>query len=396
MNWTTTKDLQQQVQRFWDRGYLLASLLEDEPYFPKRLNFKKPTSKELSDRFGEVRDWINQLRKVRHLRIEMKTVRHPVLGENRIPDSVWLEDLASAVNLLGKQRELQKFTELIEITRSLQPVLLDWVKKHPVKALLLADVWQNLLQVIAWINNNPRPGIYIREVDIPGMDSKFIESHRSILISLLDLVLPQQVINEQARGVAQFALRYGFRQKPLRVRLRILDPAIRILPGEDQDITLTQRDFLKLGQHPEIQNSISKVFITENEINFLSFPVHQNSLVLFGAGYGFAALSAISWLDNCRIYYWGDIDTNGFAILDQLRGKLPEAQSLLMDEQTLLTHRHAWGVEDKPRYSDLQRLTVAENRLYKALCDNEFGKNLRLEQEKISFNYLCQVLLQPV
>ena len=106
MNWTTSKDLQRQIQKLWDRGYLLASLLEDEPYFPKRLNFKKPSSKELSERFSEVRDWISQLRKVRYLRIEMKTLRHPILGENRIPDSVWLDNLDGAVDLLGKQKQL--------------------------------------------------------------------------------------------------------------------------------------------------------------------------------------------------------------------------------------------------------------------------------------------------
>ena len=268
------------------------------------------------------------------------------------------------------------------------------MKKHPIKALALAEEWQRLLDVVDWMFNNPRPGIYLREVDIAGIDSKFIEAHRGILINLLDLVLPRQSINEQARGVSQFAQHYGFRQKPLRVRFRILDKTILLFPGVDQDITLTQRDFQQLGQHSAFQGKIRKVFITENEINFLSFPAHADSMVLFGAGYGFEMLSAIVWLERCRIYYWGDIDTNGFAILDQLRSKFPEAQSLLMDEETFLAHRYSWGVENTPRYSELKRLTSAENRLYQALCDGDFGKNLRLEQEKISFNYLRQALLQ--
>jgi hypothetical protein len=229
-------------------------------------------------------------------------------------------------------------------------------------------------------------------VDIARIDSKFIEVHRGILINLLDLILPRQAINEQARGVSQFAQRYGFRHKPLRVRFRILDNTIRLLPGEDLDITLTQWDFQQLGQHSAFQGKIRKVFITENEINFLSFPTHAHSLVIFGAGYGFEMLSSIAWLESCKIYYWGDIDTHGFAILDQLRDKLPKTQSLLMDEKTLLVHRYAWGVENTPRSGELKRLTVTENRLYKALCEHDFGVNIRLEQEKIGFHYLCVTL----
>ncbi len=395
MNWTTNKDLQRQVQQLWDRGHLLASLLEeDAAYFPKRLQLKKPSSKELSERFDEVRDWLGQLRKVRHLRVVMKTVQHRVLGENRIPDSVWLDDLDSAVSLLGKKQELRRFSELLQITRRRQPVLLDWIRKHPVKALDLAGQWPMLLDVIDWIEDNPRPGIYIREVDIAGIDSKFIERHRGTLMALLDRVLPGDCLDETARGVSQFTRRYGFKQKPLRVRLRILDKALQLLPGQDQDITITQRDFQQLDRHPAVQDRIRRVFITENEINFLCFPACSHSLVLFGAGYGFEALSDVEWLKSCRVYYWGDIDTHGFAILDQLREKLPETRSLLMDETTLLAHRHAWGVEDKPRHDDLQKLTGAEKRLYRALCDNDFGVNVRLEQEKIAFNHLQRVLRQ--
>ncbi len=392
MKWTTAKDLRQQLQKLWDKGHLLSTLLTDEVYFPKRLAFKKPGSRELSDCFAEVREWINTLHKLRYLRVEMKTVRHPQLGENRIPDSVWLDDLESAVDWLGKQQDLQRFLQLLDSTRQRQPVLLSWLQKYPIKALALAVSWEKLLDVIDWMRANPHPGIYLREVDIAGIDSKFIESHRGVLMDWLDRLLPAEWINHEAHGVSQFARRYGFRQKPLRLRFRILDSGLRLLPGQDQDITLTQSDFKQLEQHPLFQGKIRRVFITENEINFLSFPDCENSIVIFGSGYGFEVFTNITWLAACQIYYWGDIDTNGFAILDQLREKLPDAQSMLMDTKTLLNHRHAWGVEDKARILQLKRLTSNEYRLYLALCENLFAANLRLEQEKIGFGYLQQAL----
>ena len=42
---------------------------------------------------------------------------------------------------------------------------------------------------------------------------------------------------------------------------------------------------------------------------------------------------------------WGDIDTHGFAILDQLRGILDSVQSLLMDRETLFAFLSQWGRE---------------------------------------------------
>ncbi len=36
-------------------------------------------------------------------------------------------------------------------------------------------------------------------------------------------------------------------------------------------------------------------------------------------------LAEASWLKERDLFYWGDIDTHGFAILDQLRGHFPHA-----------------------------------------------------------------------
>ena len=92
------------------------------------------------------------------------------------------------------------------------------------------------------------------------------------------------------------------------------------------------------------------------------------------------------------IYYWGDIDTHGFAILDQLRAQLPRVQSLLMDRTTLLAHASQWGEEPQPLLRDLPRLTDEEHALFDELRDNRLRARLRLEQERIGFGWLQQAL----
>jgi hypothetical protein len=141
-------------------------------------------------------------------------------------------------------------------------------------------------------------------MDIPGVHTKFIEAHRAVLIDLLDLALSPEAIDAEAVGTNQFSRRYGFLDKPLRIRFRILDPAIALLPGGiDQDVAVSQYAFNRLGLN------VSRVFITENETNFLSFPNLQGSMVIFGGGYGFEMLARAKWLHHCAIHYWGDIDT---------------------------------------------------------------------------------------
>jgi hypothetical protein len=120
----------------------------------------------------------------------------------------------------------------------------------------------------------------------------------------------------------------------------------------------------------------------------------RHALVIFGAGYGWEALARSHWLKHCPIYYWGDIDTHGFGILDQLRGHFDHVVSFLMDRATLDAHAAIWGSEDKPLCIDLHRLTPEERALYDDLRDNRICTGLRLEQEHIGFHWLMHRLEQ--
>lgn len=388
MSWTRPVDLRAQVQKLWGRGELLASLVTGESLFPKRLVLKGPTSAEMADRFDEVRAWIGEIRVIPYCRMEMREFKHRVFGANAVPQEAWIDSVEDALALIGKQRDAARFTALIDVTRKRQTQLLDWLPKRPMRALELADEWSRLLEIVAWLQAHPRPGVYLRQVDIPGVHSKFIEAHRGVLIELLDIVLPPDVIDLTASGVGQFAKRYGFCDKPLRIRLRILDPEHALLPiGGIQDITLDGESFARLD------SKVSRVFITENEINFLAFPQVKDSLVIFGAGYGFEMLRKAEWLARCRVHYWGDIDTHGFAILDQLRSQFDHVESFLMDRDTLLAFESQWVEEEQQTLRDLPRLNPEEKALYDDLRDNRICRNLRLEQERIGFGWVESALL---
>jgi hypothetical protein len=111
-------------------------------------------------------------------------------------------------------------------------------------------------------------------------------------------------------------------------------------------------------------------------------------MVIFGAGYGFEMLAQAEWLAGIPVYYWGDIDTHGFAILDQLRARLKHVESFLMDRATLMAFESQWGDESAQTLRDLPRLRPEEKALYDDLRDNRIRQGLRLEQERIGLSWV--------
>ena len=388
MNWTYPADIKAFLLKLWDRGTLLVALARGESFFPLKVPLKGPTSSELSERFSEVRNWIGKLAgSETHYRIEWRQVNHRIIGSNEIPAEIWIDTLDDALILIRKEKEAELFSDLLALTDEQQPELLPWLVKRPLRALELFEDWPRLLAFIAWLQHHPRPGIYLRQIDLPGIHTKWIEGLRGVLTELLDLALDPEQINSRFTGVAGFCRRYGFLDKPLSVRFRLLDPSIPLLPVEsDQDLTVTADSFAQLDL------PVRTVFMTENEINFLAFPAIPEAMVIFGAGYGFDALKEAFWLQNRAFYYWGDLDTHGFAILNQLRGLFPLVRSFLMDEQTLLAHHSLWGREDHPETRPLTRLTDDEYAVYDQLRNNLRGEHVRLEQERIGFGYVRQAL----
>ena len=390
MAWTTPDDVRAQVQRLWDRGRILAARLGAEPLFPLALRLSRPEVRELSDRFAEARDWIRTLeegsKKATGVGYEIVYAEgnHRQLGLNLVPQSLLVPREADALALIGKRRQSDAFDRLVETTKAAHPELLLWLAKRPLDLLDHADDWVRLLSVVSWFRNHPRPGIYARQIDVEGVHTKFIETHRRLLAELLDLVLPAEHIDQQAIGAQAFERRLGLLCKPALLRFRVLDQSLRVQGLEDVSTPIAQFARLDLPAR--------RVFIVENEINGLAFPQAEASIILFGLGYGVDRLGLVPWLQDKAIYYWGDLDTHGFAILDSLRAVFPNARSFLMDRQTLLSHRPLWVEEPEPSQVPLSRLTEDENKVFEDLRFDRLGHRVRLEQERIAFGHVARTL----
>src|ERR1051326_7081508 len=181
----------------------------------------------------------------------------------------------------------------------------------------------------------------------------------------------------------------GLKPLPHVVRFRVLDPALRLCVGNLGDITAP------LGHIAALPMSVSRVYIVENMQTGLSFEDLRGAVVFMGLGRAACALVQVPWVASAECIYWGDIDTHGLAILSSLRAVLPTIVSVLMDEPTLLRFRDLW-VEEPNQYAarSVPLLTGPEQAIYEGLIQQRWGRNIRLEQERIAWNYAWKVLCE--
>ena len=380
------KEIKQKAERPWTSGRFLKSWLAEEEYFPLDIPFRKPSGRSLGSDFAKVRDWMALLHKNSKdvcgtgFSIEYRAINHQQLGRQRIPDTILFENRDDWLSYIGKRKAFRQFDEIVGSTRRQLPEVMEYLKTKPLKVLEYAESWASLLKVCRYFQHNPNPGRYIRQLDIQGVDTKFIEGHKGILSELLVLALDSDDFDGTVIGLAEngFERRFGLLYDEPLVRFRLLE--------SDHDMSVPISRFVDPG--------VQRVFITENKVNGLAFPKVRDAMVIFGLGYGIRSLATVSWLKDKELVYWGDIDTHGFAILSQVRKMFPGTRSLMMDETTLREHLSLCVLEQgaKRFLGELPDLSTEESALFESLKDNRLGRNLRLEQERIRYSWVLKAL----
>ena len=378
----TPADIRSKAQKLWDSGRVLQDAWENGDLFPWEIPFRKPNASAQMEQFAQVRDWMLTLKQASRevkgygFRIGYLEVQHRQLGTQLLPHTISFDTRDDLLRFIQKKQLFPALYQTGLETRAEFPTLQAWLLKYPVKLMEQQPVWPALLAVCRYFLHHPQPGRYLRELDIPGVDSKFIGQNKAILSELLDAVLPETAFDPDSSGLRQhgFERRYGLKYEEPLLRLRLLDAALSPVAG------ITDMS-LPVSQLAQWEIPCQRVFVTENKTNGLSFPDVPGSIVMFGLGYGIDTLAEIPWLHTRQIVYWGDLDTHGFSILSRMRRYFPQTQSLLMDTPTLQQYAHLCVEEpENARCADiLQHLQPAELALYQQLQQT----HQRLEQERL-------------
>ncbi len=298
-------------------------------------------------------------------------------GRQSLPVRIHVPSAEDMLLLIGKPAEFAAFVDDVALIRAALPELEAWLEANPQHVIEQHGAWPELLRVCAYFRANPHPNMYIRELPI-ALHTKFIEHHSSILTCLLDALLPEAAVNREEK---QFERRYGLRYDTPLIRIRLLDDT---LPAR---IGLALMDVAApAAQLAALPCEGLRCIVVENKLVFLTLPPLPNTIAIFGSGFQVELLRELPWLHACPIWYWGDLDAQGFQILARLRALFPQVVSLMMDAPTFEAFREFAVSGTESRVVELPQLTHDEQALYANLA----RANLRLEQERIRYMYAVQ------
>lgn len=240
------------------------------------------------------------------------------------------------------------------------------------------------VEAVSWLRAHPAlDGWTERQLPVQGMHTKWFVKHASLLEKLTGRDLRDEI-----------------RPRPAVVHLTYVDPDY-LSSGSRRHDAWTTGDAHELAYRPRV------VVVVENRDCRLGFPPLAGAIVVEGAGKAAASsLSGIGWLVEAeRIVYWGDIDVDGFAILDNLRAALlargVPVESILMNEVALARYAHLGVNRDKygevlrPSAQRLPHLTEGEAACYAGIATAGSVTFRRIEQERIPFEDAVAAVRAP-
>ena len=323
-----------------------------------------------------VRAWIGAWQAWRGIGVLAWREHHwRTLGAQRLPERLLLESAEEVAAWLGEKERWQTARSRYHRWCARWPVLKNRLALHFEVLAEYAEMDFNRLEsLLVWLSANPASNLYPRQLPIAGLDSKWLESRRGLIMDLM------AALREADPSGMDFYQCCGLRPLPSLMRMRMLDPSLRECVGGLGDIAAP------VGEVARLMLPVKRIFIVENLQTGLAFGELPGAAVFMGLGYGVDLLAEVKWLQNVTCIYWGDLDTHGFAILSRARAHLPHVQSLLMDEETLLRYKDLWVEEKQPHPADrLPNLTDNEQNVYSGLKQHRWGHNVRLEQERIAW-----------
>lgn len=361
--------------------------LEDDIQWPLSIPLGAPTEKEASENFKGVQAWVSAWRASSLPGIQWTERRWSGLGAQTLPTAIVLNSPLEVAAAIGEKASwLRASGRYDTFTLSREDFIRNKTleKYFPVLAEYSDEDFSRLRALLNWLFTHPESNLYIRQLPIEGVDTKWLEKRKGLVTDLLAVMrghLPEE---------SEFYSLCGIRKHSHRIRMRVLDAGLRKMFQGLGDLELPLEDVRALQWQPQ------HVLIVENKETGVALTDLPGTVVFMGLGNAVDLLKDIPWLQSPaspRILYWGDIDTHGFAILSRAKGIFPNLASVLMDETTVSHCYGLWGSEPMPHAAEsLPHLNEQEAALYDGLKRHKWAAALRMEQERVPFEFAMDTL----
>jgi len=396
--------------KYWQNPRKLKSLLQSEHSFPLIVPLKPPRGNAAIRNISHLQKFVSYWKgfsqdfsldrsgsnsKSCSVNWEKRNFRS--LAEQDIPTHLAILDIGSLAFLLGpdEERQLQSWLSKIRYTfesfslpsSSLQAssYAVNWNHKlfqALIDHLETLDSFEQgdlelLVRLIPQLNKGMGQGCYLRALPVSFVDTKFIEKNLRIIESVVTALVDRST---KEAGLMSWLdctekPKDWLLVKPLCEETRALLgglPLLRLSSNTLQDFELPAKNIL----------------VIENEQSCLALSDVPNTIAISGGGKNVSWMKA-DWLTEKNVGYWGDIDSEGLAILSDARSKLSSITPLMMDELTVKTFAERMVPEPDSVSRDPVALTEEELALFNGLRADQYAAK-RLEQERLPMEYVAQ------
>lgn len=372
---------EQIYQGLWEKEWLnrqnLKKHLLGERSFPIKISLKAPATDELALlHLDDFRQFVDAWRTTPFAdQVIWSNKKKHSLRQN-MPTHFVIENFEQLRQVLGKKAEKEyqqwtmKINQLTQIHADLLPVLIrnlnilaQWTEHDIAKIKVL------LLQLQPNIAEN----LFIRELVIEGIDTKFIEQQQRILTDLLD-VIHQGALSEQG-GLLKW------------LNCRDLPKGWLLIRQLDADFEGMEIQKIAANNISQLIVNAENILIIENEQSCYALPKIQNCMAIAGAGKNLSWLTDCTWLNTKKVAYWGDLDSWGLSFLNMAKAQVIHLSTLMMDQETVMQHENAMVHEAISYKKELAFLSADELQLFHDLTHAKYQDN-RLEQERLSNTFV--------
>ncbi len=363
-------ELAYRLARQWENSDLREERLIGDGDWPVRMSIGRPTAQMVAEDWQMVSHHIKHWRAVRSGQVVWESATFRATRDSISIPTFWeISGPSEWVEAAADRSVAAEYSVLTRILSSSDPLFHPlfvrqrslWSDK-PLSEILKAAELASILEPAC------AHGAPLRALSLAGIDSKFFERHRGLILRLLDLRFDGEASRQ---GLETFLDAW----QELDHWLLVVDLDGGIFPFLEQRVRSSE--LLK------VDLAVRHLLIVENERCLHLLPRAQpGTVVVLGAGNNLRWLEA-PWVQRAKVAYWGDIDTWGLTLLANARSMIPGLTALLMTQKDFekQAEKHAVAESVIARLSPPESLTTPEKALYDHLLTCERG---RLEQEFFS------------
>src|SRR4051812_38031853 len=202
--------------------------LRRQGQWPLVVSLGSPTEEDVTENPTDIRAWISAWNNWKGIgEVRWQDRQWPRLGAQRIPLRFSLTSPQQVAAAIGEQERWAIAIGRYHRLTHQWPVF----KDSPVLSRhfdVLADYddtdFERLYSLLVWLDHNPQSNLYIRQLPVEGLDTKWVEQHKNLVCDLV------QVVRGLALESDLFVL-CGLRHPKYRIRVRFLCPHLRKAVG---------------------------------------------------------------------------------------------------------------------------------------------------------------------